>query len=132
MVEGPAGIRRVRAALKKHRIDLKGRVFTSRDPGMDLVRLRLKREATPDGFEQWQLPVTLEGPAFFFVTVAAPGAVLPEHAHARDLFRIVISGSIYVNGHELKPGDWMFVPKGIPYSYSAPFNPGAITYHCYG
>ncbi len=130
-VEGPAGVDRIRAALETHRVTTQGRVVTSRDPGMDLVRLKLKREGLPEGFESWQLPVWGEGPAFVFITAALPGAVVPEHSHKRDLFRMVISGSMIVNGIELKPGDWMYVPKGVPYSYTAAFNPGLINFHIY-
>ena len=57
--------------------------------------------------------------AFFFLTVSEPGAIVPSHEHKRDLFRIVVSGSIITNGIELKSGDWMFVPKGVSYGYSA-------------
>lgn len=131
LVEGPSGIERIREALKKHNVTIEGRVVTSRDLRMDLVRLDLKREDRPQGFEQWQIPAWGDGPAFPFITVADPGAVVPEHSHKRDLFRVVISGSIIVNGIELKPGDWMYVPKGVRYSYTAAFNPGAITLHIY-
>jgi uncharacterized protein YegJ (DUF2314 family) len=132
LIEGPKGVRRIADALKKLRVNMKGRVVTSRDKGMDQVRLQLRRPDQPPGFESWQLPVKLDGPAFFYITVASPGAVVPEHAHERDLLRMVISGSILIDDLELKPGDWMFVPKGVPYSYSAPFNPGAICWHSYG
>ena len=130
-VEGPAGIERIKEALKRHDVGIEGRVVTSRDPRVDLVRLDLRRERSPEGFDQWQLPVYGDGPAFVFITSASPGAIVPEHSHKRDLFRMVISGSIIVNGVELKPGDWMYVPKGVRYSYTAAFNPGAITLHIY-
>ena len=133
VIEGRTGARRVRAALKKHGSNVKDRVVTSRDPGMDEARHELSRADMPSGFRQWQLPLLLENcPVFFFLTVAEPGAVVPSHSHKRDLFRVVLSGSIITNGQELKLGDWMFVPSGIPYSYSAAHNPGAITMHCYG
>ncbi|HYL08798.1 MAG TPA: cupin domain-containing protein [Candidatus Udaeobacter sp.] len=131
-VEGPAGVDRIREALKRHNISTEGRVVTSREPGMDLVRLDLMRENMAPGITSWQLPIWGEGPSFYFITSTAPGAVVPEHAHKRDLFRVVISGSMYVSGVELKAGDWMYVPKGVPYSYSAAFNPGVISLHSYG
>jgi len=130
-VEGPAGVDRIREALERHKVTTQGRVVTSRDERMDLVRLDLKRNDMADGFDSWQLPVWGEGPGFIFLTVAAPGAVLPEHSHKRDLFRMVISGTMIVNGVELKPGDWMYVPKEVPYSYTAGFNPGVICFHIY-
>jgi hypothetical protein len=131
LIEGDAGIERIKEALKRHDISLEGRVVTSRDPRMDLVRLDLRRGGMPPGFEQWQLPVWGTGPTFAFVSTASPGAVLPEHSHKRDLFRMVVAGSMLVNGVELKPGDWMYVPKGVPYSYTAGFNPGVVCFHIY-
>ena len=133
IIEGAAARNRIRKALAKHGIRTSDdRVVTSRDKGMDDVRYHMRREGMPPGFEQWQLPVKLSGETFFFMTVAAPGAVVPSHKHKRDLFRVVIWGSIFYNGLELKPGDWMFVPKGVEYSLSAAVNPGAAICHCYG
>ena len=131
VIEGRIGAERVRAALKKHGIVMERRVITSRDPGMDEVRYELRRPDMPPGFQQWQLPIIFNGPAFCFLTVSEPGAVVPSHAHRRNLFRVVLSGSIFTNGRELKVGDWMYVPKGTPYSYSAGLNPGATTMHFY-
>jgi mannose-6-phosphate isomerase-like protein (cupin superfamily) len=133
VIEGEAARSRIREALERHGLKISDdRVTTSRDPGMDDVRAHMRREGLPPGFQQWQLPVKLSGETFFFLTVAEPGAVVPTHSHKRDLFRIVVSGSIITNGIELKAGDWMFVPKGVDYSFSAALNPGAIINHAYG
>jgi hypothetical protein len=131
VVEERIGAERVRAALKKHGIIVGGKVITSRDKGMDDVRYELRRKGMPEGIEQWQLPIVLQGPTLAFLTVSEPGAVVPTHKHKRNLFRIVLSGSIITDGIELKTGDWMYVPKGVAYSYHAAFNPGAITLHLY-
>ena len=132
IIEGRGAAQRIRSALRKRRIEVKDRVITSRDPGMDEVREALRRKDMPPGFQSWQIPVVLEdGPTIFFLTVAEPGATVTTHTHKRDLFRLMVSGSIITNGIELKPGDWMFVPSGTAYSYSAALNPGAVTYHCY-
>lgn len=130
-VEGSGAIERIKAALERHKVTTERRVVTSRDERMDLVRLDLRRDDMPAGFDSWQLPVWGDGPGFVFITSATAGAVLPEHSHKRDLFRMVIAGSMLVNGVELKPGDWMYVPKGVPYSYTAAFNPGVICFHIY-
>lgn len=111
------GLTQVKDALKKGGVKGGRRVVTSRDEGQAEVRNDLKRTRLPKGFQQWQLPVAL-GPdqnIFFFRTVGAPGAVLPEHAHKVDLLRFIISGSAYYKGRELTAGDWMFVPAGTPY-----------------
>ena len=133
VIEGRPGVSRIKAAITKRGGKVNDRrVTTSRDAGIDDLRFDLRRPDMPPGFQSWQLPFTLDGPVFFFVTVAEPGAVVPTHVHKRDLFRVVVSGSLTTNGVELKSGDWMFVPKGVPYSYSAALNPGVITCHCYG
>lgn len=139
VIEGETGKKRIREALERHGIDTsKNRIITSRDPGMDEVRFSLRREGLPPGWEQWQLPVKLTGEAFIFLSVAQPGAVIPSHAHKRDLFRIVVWGSVTTNnGLVLHQGDWMFVPAGVEYSLSAAMSPnspagGAMIMHAYG
>lgn len=131
-IEGQAGIERITAALEKHHVTTRGRVVTSRDAGMDLVRHELMRTNMPPGVTSWQLPIWEEAGAMFpFITVAAPGTVVPDHSHDRSLFRIVISGSIRVHGIELTAGDWMYVPAGVNYSYAAGWPTGAMTLHSY-
>jgi quercetin dioxygenase-like cupin family protein len=126
------GAQRVRKALKNQGvINPRAGVITSKDKGMHEARHELRRTNRPPGFQQWQLPILTEGGALVFLTVAEPGAVVPKHSHKRDLFRMVLSGSIITAGKELKAGDWMFVPKGKSYSYSAAFNPGAVILHFY-
>jgi quercetin dioxygenase-like cupin family protein len=135
VIEGKPGAARIKAALKNRRVNVTNRVVTSRDPGMSDVLYDLRREDMPPGIQSWQLPFVLGGgddaSVFFFLTVAQPGAIVPSHSHTRDLFRIVVSGSLITNGIELKSGDWMYVPTGVEYSYTAGLNPGLISYHCY-
>ncbi|HEV1991917.1 MAG TPA: cupin domain-containing protein [Candidatus Dormibacteraeota bacterium] len=131
VIEGRIGAQRVAAALKNHGIVIKDQVITSRDEGMDDVLFELRRPDMPPGIQSWQLPVILDKSTFVFLTVAEPGAIVPTHTHSRNLFRVVISGSIITDGKELKSGDWMFVPKGAEYSYHAALNPGAVTMHFY-
>jgi quercetin dioxygenase-like cupin family protein len=134
VIEGKPGAARIKAALTKRRVTFTKRVVTSRDPGMSDVIYDLGRPDMPPGIRSWQLPFVLgggEGGVFFFLTVAEPGAIVPSHSHTRDLLRIVVSGSLITNGIELKSGDWMYVPTGVEYSYTAGLNPGLISYHCY-
>jgi mannose-6-phosphate isomerase-like protein (cupin superfamily) len=132
VIEGKPGAARIKAALKKRRVNVTNRVITSRDPGMADILYDLRRPDLPPGIQSWQLPIAGDGGSvFFFLTVAQPGAIVPSHSHKRDLFRVVVSGSITTNGVELKSGDWMYVPAGVTYGYSAALNPGAIVYHCY-
>jgi hypothetical protein len=135
-IEGSPGARKIKNVLERHGIIIVGgkQVVTSRDKGMDDIRFELMREGMPPGFVQWQLPIVFGAGTFAFLTVSEPGAVVPTHKHKRDLFRIVLSGSIITDGIELKTADWMYVPKGVPYSYHAAFTGsagGAITFHVY-
>lgn len=129
IIEGEEGKRRVAEALKK----LGGGVITSRDRGINDILFDQFRPNMPAGVSQWQLPVKLDGPVFAFLSVMDPGAVVPSHAHKRDLFRVVVAGTLILDdGRELKAGDWMFVPANVEYSLRAGLNPGAISYHVYG
>jgi hypothetical protein len=135
-IEGSPGARNIKNVLERHGIIIVGgkRVVTSRDKGMDDVRFELMREGMPEGFVQWQLPFVFGPGAFAFLTKAEPGAIVPTHKHRRNLFRIVLWGSIITDGIELKTADWMYVPKGVPYSYHAAFPSsagGSGTLHVY-
>lgn len=126
------GKERVDAALRS----LDRGIITSRDPGLNDVLFTLKRDkGMPPGFDQWQLPVKLGGDGkatLFFLSVVQPGAIVPTHHHARDLWRVVVSGSIILgDGRKLESGDWMYVPAGTDYSFRGGVNPGAIIMHCY-
>lgn len=127
------GARRVKDAMRKHGVSTEGRIVTSRDEGMDRVREELKRTHMPPGFEQWQVPIVF-GPkdsVLAFVTEVAPGAKLPEHAHeGATIFRLILKGSLRFGDIELTAGDWMLVPPGAKYSFTAG-SEGCTPWHWY-
>jgi len=115
------GVNRVKDALKKAGAKGGRRISTSQDPGMDAAARDLQRARMPKGFQSWQLPVTF-GPdqsELAFITVGAPGAEVPEHAHRGEVFRVVISGSVHYKDLVLTAGHWMHVPPGISYGFTA-------------
>jgi quercetin dioxygenase-like cupin family protein len=130
------GVQKVRQVLQRHgHRDIGDRVLTSQDNDMQGILNDLSRTAgMPPGFQQWQLPLGVgdNHTVLAFMTEADAGAVLPEHSHAADLFRVVVSGSLQYNGVVLSAGDWMFIPKNTRYQYTAASNPGVRTLHCYG
>ena len=129
IIEGEEGRQRVAAALER----LGDGVITSLDPGVNDILFDQYREGMPPGIDQWQLPVKIDGPSLYFLTVVQPGAIVPTHAHKRALFRVIVSGSILLgDGRTLKAGDWMYVPAGTEYSFRGGLNPGATIFHCYG
>lgn len=125
------GVTRGKAALKKAGVKGGRRIVTSQDPGMDEAIRSLPRARMPKGFESWQIPFPLGADEDIgFMTVGAAGAVVPEHAHPGEVFRMVISGSIHFKGKTLTAGHWMYVPSDIPYGYtSGPL--GCVLFHKY-
>lgn len=125
------GVDRLNTALKDHRLDYKSRIVTSRDPDFAKVSESLRVTNVPEGFAKWQLPIMLDGPSQMYVTVANPNATVPTHSHDEgDGLRWIISGSIIYEGKELTAGDWMFVPRGKPYSFLVG-DKGAVMAYCY-
>jgi hypothetical protein len=124
------GSRKVQAALKETGVNIHEAIITSREKAaVKLVNL-LKVDNIPGGFKKWQLPIVLES-SQLFISIAQPDIEVPEHSHDEgDGIRIIMSGSVIYNGVELTAGDWMFIPKGKPYSIKiGPF--GASMCYCY-
>lgn len=77
-----------------------------------------------DGIQKWQLPIDL--PGFRVVmTRFPPGTVVKAHEHPSipgfsrcGQLRVVIKGSITYEGKVYGPGDWFFIPNGVPYSFT--------------
>jgi quercetin dioxygenase-like cupin family protein len=126
------GVKQAQEALKQAGIKGGRRIITSQDAGMEEVVKYLQRARMPKGFTSWQLPIALGSPksVLGFLTLGAPNAVVPKHAHRGEVFRIVISGSIIVNGKELTAGHWMYVPKDVPYGFKDGAL-GCIVFHKY-
>ncbi|MBI5434422.1 MAG: hypothetical protein HZA52_16430 [Planctomycetes bacterium] len=120
---------RVAAALEKAKGKLRSRILTSKD--RDAVKLAnlLAIDNIPDGFRKWQLPFVMES-SQLFISVGNPGAVMKKHSHKEGAgIRFIAGGSILYNGQELVAGDWMFIPRGKPYSFQVgPF--GATMCYC--
>jgi hypothetical protein len=128
------GVLRVKSALEELNLSIGTEIITSKDPTIAPLWSKLRRDTMPAGFDQWQLPIVLGGgnrPVMSFITFGAPEAVVPVHHHKDDcLFRVIISGSIIWNGIELFQGDWMYIPTGKPYSFSAG-RIGCVILHLY-
>jgi mannose-6-phosphate isomerase-like protein (cupin superfamily) len=123
---------RVDDVLRRNKLSLDvDHVITSRDPGWAQARYELRRENMPPGWDTWQLPFYLIGQlSFFFLTSAAPGAILPAHTHEVAQVRIVLSGGLIHEDTELRSGDWMYIPPKVEYTLTASLNPGGCV-HCY-
>jgi len=129
------GVLRVKTALKELGITIGDKIITSRDSFMPALMEKLRRTTLPDGFQQWQIPIVLGGtsgrPVMSFITVGSPNAKVPLHGHKNDcLLRIVLSGSILYKDMELITGDWMYVPTGLQYAFTAG-RLGCVVWHMY-
>ena len=113
------GLERIHRAIEE--VDFQpSHIVTSRhDVAVELRRLLGVEDVLP-GIEQWQLPIYMNGPSQFFITVGQPRVKVPTHSHGEgDLLRFIANGSIIYEGEELVEGDWMFVPAGAAYSFEA-------------
>lgn len=111
-----------------HSLGFKPGVVTSFDKSVELAKTELRVE-TPfsNNIVKWQLP--LFWGLKFHMTHFPPHTVVHSHKHPDIPFfheegpagglRIIISGKIIFEGKEFLPGDWFFVPNGIPYSFRA-------------
>ncbi|MBY4606371.1 cupin domain-containing protein [Rhizobium sp. 9T] len=85
----------------------------------------LLRVDTPfgSGIKKWQLPVNMIEMRVY-ETVFPPCTVVEPHVHPINSeddpggsLRIVVKGSLNYQGQYFGPGDWFFVPNGVPYSF---------------
>lgn len=124
------GLARIQVATKEAGL-CSNEIVTSRDDAALKARRLLEVSNIPSGFRKWQLPVHLGRPSQLYVTVAQPEARVEEHSHDEgDGIRFIAGGSIIYDGKELTAGDWMYIPKGLPYSMEVGLQ-GAIMCYCY-
>jgi len=60
------------------------------------------------------------GRYFKWISRIEPNSNIPSHGHSLEKavdFKVVISGSITFQDHELCTGDWFAIPSGLPYTF---------------
>lgn len=125
------GLKRINEAVAKSKLKLEGKIVTSKDKGIEALENALETKNVPAGFKKFQLPLALNGPSQLFISTGEPGAVAGKHAHKDgDGIRFIAGGSIIFEGKELSAGDWMFIPKGVPYEFKVGRR-GALMCYCY-
>jgi len=110
-----------------------GKIITSKDEDIISCLPKLEVSNIPNGFSKYQIPTFFEGGpgALFYVSVGAPGTKVPKHSHDEgDGIRYIVAGSIIFGDKELAAGDWMFIPKGVPYEFIVGRN-GVTAFYCY-
>lgn len=105
-------------ARERHGLDRARGIVTSQDAAA--VRLRDElRVGTPfQGFDRWLLPFEM-GKGNCSIIEAAPDSATPTHSHSDAAMHIVMSGKVTIEGRELGPGEWAYIPAGVGYSLHA-------------
>ena len=121
---------RVQRALKRAGVNIRERIVTSKDPAARKLAEVLQVRNVPKGFTKYQLPIVMER-SQLFISSAEPNVKAGKHSHDEgDGIRFIVSGSIRYNGQTLGAGDWMFIPAGLPYSFTVGPE-GALMAYCY-
>ena len=124
------GLKRIAEANKRYGFNPDKKIVTSKDKVAEELRDVLKINNIPNGFDKWQLPLSLSK-AQLFISVGHPGTEVPTHSHDEGAgIRVIISGSIEYEGRELTAGDWMYIPKGAQYSFKVG-RFGVGMFYCY-
>ncbi len=67
----------------------------------------------------------------FYIVRTRPRAKTPRHSHDESVFRILLSGSLKINGRNVdKPGTWFVVREGVMYEIET--EEGYVTLAGYG
>lgn len=120
-----AAIAKIEAARKHH---LEGKtLLSSRDPDV-IAAVRELEDAFPSefaGVKRWFLPfvpVMPRGSGRYaaYISRLEPRAVVSRSVQQQNYeLKIVISGAIHHEGRTLTAGDWLWVPEGGKYVYTA-------------
>jgi hypothetical protein len=127
------GVALINAALAKAKFEYGDEIVTSKDPRMLAAQKNMEALDMPTGIDKRILPIVKGGnrPVFTFITVGNPNAVVPRHVHKDEcIWRLIVSGSIIIEDTELTQGDWLYIPRAKPYSYTVGPN-GCIILHEY-
>lgn len=100
------------------------RVVTSFDADVERIKESLMVDAPfARQIRKWQIPVDI-CEWRVFITEFPPGTLVEPHVHPKNTdeepggsMRTVLRGAICYAGREFGPGDWFYIPNGIPYSF---------------
>lgn len=89
------------------------------------------------GIRKWQLPIDMM-PIRVAQTVFPPNAIVTPHVHPEGEdgnpgggLRIVTKGAVFFNDREYGPGDWFFVPNGVPYTFTTSTTSETVVMYTY-
>lgn len=119
-------------------IGIKPSVVTSHDSIEEKSKDILKVD-TPfgSGIEKWQLPIDMM-PIRVAKTIFLKGSVVDAHVHPESTekdpgggLRMIATGSVLYKGKKFNPGDWFFIPNGVPYEFTTDANEETIVFYTY-
>lgn len=89
------------------------------------------------GIEKWQLPIDMM-PIRVAKTVFPKGSKVESHVHPQSTeedpgggLRMVAKGSITYNNKKHLPGDWFFIPNGVPYDFTTDDQEETVAFYTY-
>ena len=103
-------------------------VLTSRDELAIRMMNRLSASGLEEGFHGLLIPLVFESPIEIDV-VARVGATTGEHDHDTAGFHQILNGTVRVTVPSqnvdvyLGPGDWVWIPRGVRYTFEVVANP---------
>lgn len=100
------------------------KVMTSSDALTATAREHLQVDAPfANGIRKWQLPIDISEWRMY-MTEFPPNSSVAPHVHPANTaenpggsLRTVLTGNITYAGRTYGPGDWFYIPNGIPYTF---------------
>jgi hypothetical protein len=114
------------------------KVVTSFDFEARAAREKLRVDAPfADKIRKWQIPVDI-CEWRVYIAEFPPGAFVEPHVHPANTkdnpggsMRTVLKGSIMYAGKTFGPGDWFYIPNGVPYSFRTDMKVDTIVMYKY-
>jgi|ERR1700680_3399841 len=89
------------------------------------------------GIKKWQLPIDV-CEWRVFISEFPPNTYVEPHVHPANTpenpggsLRTVLKGSLAYAGHVFRPGDWFFIPNGVPYAFRSDANVETVVMYTY-
>ncbi len=122
-----AAVEKIEALEPRLQREVKGKILSSRDSAIAAIGRELIDLIPSDfaGVKRFFLPIAPRMPkgstdrygAYF--SYLSPDQNIQNRSLPWDALKVVISGSILHNGEYLTPGDWLWIPAGEDYAYTA-------------
>jgi mannose-6-phosphate isomerase-like protein (cupin superfamily) len=131
---------RIRAAQIRQRFDQARTVLTSRDRLATTLMDALPADGLARGFNGQLIPIVFASTIELAVS-ASVGTTTGRHYHDTDGFQQILNGTVRITvgrddarpsgeapAIELGPGDWVWIPAGVEYTFEIVANPANFMY----